>query len=554
MPRRRAVHVCESCHRRKIRCDIESTRLPCSKCTEIRRLCKLRARKPYRGRKRTERSNSARENDRDHEIVTTLPSSRPDSIKIVAAAIPEPSSRIAPIFVGEGGYGAILDATDDTTDHHFHVPATAEKALAAEDLEYLKIKGCFSLPAESKELTKAYFEFVHPTFPVIDGAAFLQGYAASGFEGINLLLLWSMFSISASYIPTLPRKARKETYTHRAKLLFDLSHETDKIVLVQSALLLSFWFAYAEDVKQSWYWTGIAFSIAQTLGLHRHVSPAHTQFTTQQRAVWRNIWQCCMIRDVWLAFGMGRPLRINASDCDLSLCQFANLLLHGEKLFSSREATGLESIWKDLITTSNFLRDVITSKASSPSRIKSLQDRIDIRVISTSTFLLTHVQRHLKLHQYAVIAAMTRASGLGQADTLKAADSTTALIQTLLDDNTAMYAAPTIIPLLVPAMVTYLATTTQSTKPKSQEARKAGVNQLNVYSRLLTAIEDNYPAASILKRVFAAAQESVDGQVSNQRDEEEAQPGSIGQVLSPLEWDPIAAESALWLPDIGSSI
>jgi hypothetical protein len=100
----------------------------------------------------------------------------------------------------------------------------------------------------------------------------------------------------------------------RAKLLFGLSPENDKIVLVQSALL-SFWFANTEDVKQSWYWTSIAFGIGQTLGLHRMVKVAPTQISDRQRALWRTIWHCCMIRDVWQAFGMGRPLRIQASDC-----------------------------------------------------------------------------------------------------------------------------------------------------------------------------------------------------------------------------------------------
>ena len=50
-----------------------------------------------------------------------------------------------------------------------------------------------------------------------------------------------------------------------------MSGENDKLVLVQSALLLSFWFDDAEDIKQSWYWTGIAFGIAQALGLHRQL-------------------------------------------------------------------------------------------------------------------------------------------------------------------------------------------------------------------------------------------------------------------------------------------
>ncbi|KAF1998690.1 hypothetical protein P154DRAFT_384739, partial [Amniculicola lignicola CBS 123094] len=188
--------------------------------------------------------------------------------------------------------------------------------MDAEDLEYLKSKGCFSLPSESGDLVKAYFQFVHPSFPVIDGPSFLRDYTAGGLESINLLLLWSMFSASASYVALPDRRVVKESYVYKAKLLFDLSQENDKIVLVQSALLLSFWFADTEDVKQSWYWTSIAFGIAQTLGLHREFKSSNGQIPSQQQRLWRNVWWCCMIRDVWLAFGMGRPLRINTPGCN----------------------------------------------------------------------------------------------------------------------------------------------------------------------------------------------------------------------------------------------
>jgi hypothetical protein len=91
-----------------------------------------------------------------------------------------------------------------------------------------------------------------------------------------------MFPASASYLPDTPRKVNKKVYTHHAKLQFDLSSENDKIVLVQSSLLLNFWFADTEDVKQSWYWTSIAFSIEQTLGLHRRIK---APISDQQQAL-----------------------------------------------------------------------------------------------------------------------------------------------------------------------------------------------------------------------------------------------------------------------------
>lgn len=100
---------------------------------------------------------------------------------------------------------------------------------------------------------EAYFKYFHPTSPVIDASQFLQQYSTTGLGGVKLLLLWSMSSASASYVSISPQKTCKKLYAHRAKLLFDLSQERDKIVLIKSALVLSFWFEDGEDVKQSWY-------------------------------------------------------------------------------------------------------------------------------------------------------------------------------------------------------------------------------------------------------------------------------------------------------------
>ncbi|OAG08635.1 uncharacterized protein CC84DRAFT_1174084 [Paraphaeosphaeria sporulosa] len=81
----------------------------------------------------------------------------------------------------------------------------------------------------------------------------------------------------------------KELYSARAKLLFDLSQENNKIVLVQSALLMSYWYSNSADVKQSWYWTGISFSIAQSFGLH---ALAKARPRSQEETLWQNIRLC----------------------------------------------------------------------------------------------------------------------------------------------------------------------------------------------------------------------------------------------------------------------
>ncbi|KAK5945217.1 hypothetical protein PMZ80_002421 [Knufia obscura] len=443
------------------------------------------------------------DNDEQNSANSSCSLSHGDQAKLVAAAISQPSSRIAPIFVGEGGYGDIVQAVGHPGHRHFFVPAEADKSLSSEDLAYLKIKGCFTLPTNSEQLVRAYLLFVHPSFPVLDGQNFSQEYASGGIDSINLLLLWSMFSIAASYVPGHARSAVKESYVQRAKLLFDLAYENDKIVLIQSTLLLSFWFAEAEDIKQSWYWTGIAFGIAQTLGIHRDLKSGSKGGATVERGIWRNIWRCCIVRDTWLAFGMGRPLRWSTanSTCPLlptSLHPFQNVVLDGEELYSASEASGFLEIWQDLVTVTETLREFLTSKetqnASIMARVEALRSPGDD---SKMTLLLKIASRHLKLHQYAALFALSqRYADVGKS---AAVAGTTSIVTAFLADSTTEYVAPTAIPLIVPAMLSHVKASVVSSPKQSK-------HDLDTHFRFLSMIEHNYPAASIVRRVFLAVQ------------------------------------------------
>lgn len=410
--------------------------------------------------------------------------------------------------MGDGGYGAILDAVDSSADRHFQIFASAEKTLSIEDLEYLRVKGCFTLPARRAELLEAYFEFVHPTFPVVDARSFLARYASDGIEGINLLLLWSIFSVSASYVPDLEggRKACKEAYVARAKLLFDLSHESDKVVLVQSALLMSFWFADADDLKQGWYWTGVASSIAQGLGLHSEFGASGSGVVGREPGFLRTVWLCCSVRDVWQAFGRGRPLRISAAVGRLPLeyetaSMLTGLELHGRLVYGPAEAREIARMWRGFVAVSSVLRDVVGAKRPlSMADAERLEHCLGNDSADTSSAILDHVDRHLKLHRCAAQIRLYKAT-LQHEKASSAADDMTALLRASLDDHAVLHASPVIVPLLVPAIATYL------------DALKTGganaATQLGVYKEYLTAVEDNYPAATMLKRVTVAAETAI---------------------------------------------
>jgi hypothetical protein len=93
-------------------------------------------------------------------------------------------------------------------------------------------------------------------------------------------------------------------------------------------------------------------------------------------------------------------------------------------------------------------------------------------------------------------------------------------------------------------MVTYL----KILKSSSVDARTFATDKLEIYRHFLTAIEDNYPSASIVKGLLDAAQISVTGTDSNkevQRDQ--LSPETIEQLSSPWGFDwPGGSGQPIW--------
>lgn len=110
--------------------------------------------------------------------------------------------------------------------------------------------------------------------------------------------------------------------------MYNNGNERSNLVLLQSSLLLGFWHSDIEEHTQPWYWTGIAISLCQILGLHRDPGASNfgSSITDRQIFFWRRLWWCCFFRDRWLGLTLGRPLRINLDDCDIPMPSVDDML------------------------------------------------------------------------------------------------------------------------------------------------------------------------------------------------------------------------------------
>jgi hypothetical protein len=131
----------------------------------------------------------------------------------------------------------------------------------------------FPSPAVCDALLQAYFDWLHPCFPILDRAD-LQCHYQGG--TLSPLLFQSMLFIGVSLCSDTVlnttgfdnRYQAKEVFYQRAKDIYDSGWETDTVIKLQSLFLLSFWRGSPTEERDVRFWLGAAISLAQKKGMH----------------------------------------------------------------------------------------------------------------------------------------------------------------------------------------------------------------------------------------------------------------------------------------------
>lgn len=200
--------------------------------------------------------------------------------------------------------------------------------LQTEDLNYLQAKGALTIPdrALRDELLKAYIHYVHPYMPLLDLEEFLQILARNdGTHHVSLLLFQAVMFAGTAFVDMEAlrnagynnRKSARKVFFQRARLLYDFDYEVDRISLVQSLLLMTYWYETPDDQKDTWHWMGVSLSLAHTIGLHR--DPSNSGMGPRRKQLWKRIWWSTYTRDRLIALGMRRPMRVKDDDCDVPM-------------------------------------------------------------------------------------------------------------------------------------------------------------------------------------------------------------------------------------------
>ncbi|TVY15711.1 Cutinase transcription factor 1 beta [Lachnellula arida] len=201
--------------------------------------------------------------------------------------------------------------------------------ITSVDVDYLFAKGALSLPETPVRdaLLQSYIEYVHPYMPLIDAHEVLhiidEGTGQSG--ELSLLLFQAIMFAGTAFVDMemlkkagfSTRKSARKAFFQKARVLYDFDYELDRLALVQSLLLMTYWYETPDDQKDTWHWMGVAISLAHTIGLHRN--PDNSNMEPKQKKLWKRIWWSCFMRDRLVALGMRRPTRVKDEDYDVPM-------------------------------------------------------------------------------------------------------------------------------------------------------------------------------------------------------------------------------------------
>lgn len=251
--------------------------------------------------------------------------------KFTRAPITE-AGRVA--YLGESSNLTLLvhDRQSDGDVVHYPLPENirGSRARLTEldnvEIDILHQRGAFLLPPRAlcDELVESYFKWVHPIVPIINKTKFMRQYKDPK-NPPSLLLLQAML-LAGSRVCTNPQLMDANgsstpaalTFYKRAKALYDANYEDDRVTIVQSLLLMGWYWEGPEDVtKNVFYWTRVATIVAQGSGMHRSVEGS--QLSKADKRLWKRIWWSLFTRDRSVAVALGRPCHINLDDSDVEM-------------------------------------------------------------------------------------------------------------------------------------------------------------------------------------------------------------------------------------------
>lgn len=248
-------------------------------------------------------------------------------------------------------------------------------------MEALQAEGAFSFPPSNVRiaLLEAYFQWFHPHFAVVDEADLWESHRQGT---ISPLLLQAMLFIGVIHCEEITlrelgwgnRHRARYIFYIRAKDIYDASYETNKVIVLQSVFLMSFWRAGALLEKDARHWLSAAISLAQTKALHRSTGESNEKSAKLKRRLWWAIY----VRERQCGSALGLPNRIRDEDCDVEPLTTSDFEWAYLQTTSPIDTERFKDYGVGMVQLASFLGRIVDA-GYLPNRTLKPEDRATIR-------------------------------------------------------------------------------------------------------------------------------------------------------------------------------
>ncbi|WAO91118.1 Zn(2)-C6 fungal-type domain-containing protein [Fusarium falciforme] len=350
--------ACTHCHRLKIRCDILEKGPPCTGCSSRNRPgCHIYPKKQRRGAAAAAARLLSPVPIRPREptpVELATDSSSPlevDTVqRLVANEDGEYDASNLADFLGrhdmkEADYGRLTRVcfigTGMSNCHYLvrqNFPRAGDESSVHLGYSQMRVKGTSYyrfVPPEILErpdkeladrLLRAYFDSVNCGWPIVDEEEFMVQYEGKDPENpLSSALMNSIFLVGAHVLSSHDESMHslKPVFFRRAKTLIDYQFETDRLVYVQAALLMTWHSDGFEEVAISaWHWIGIGARTAMAFGMHRDAT--RSRMLPAHKRVYTRLWWVLFQFDTISALSSGRPQAINLDDSDVPDLEYSH--------------------------------------------------------------------------------------------------------------------------------------------------------------------------------------------------------------------------------------
>lgn len=196
--------------------------------------------------------------------------------------------------------------------------------LSATTYTYLNDHGAFVFPSAEllSSLVNAFLNHFLPVYPIVDRKDFEQRYQE---QKLPWILMHAVCFVGATFCEQdilhqagfRRRWHARRSFYDKAKVLFDTGYEINKVTLLQTVLMLTFWGPQMRSYWNPCSWVGFAVTIAESLGINQ--AKAIERMNPRDKSLLRRLWWILVLRDASCASFLGRPFRISLSQCDMEL-------------------------------------------------------------------------------------------------------------------------------------------------------------------------------------------------------------------------------------------